>query len=50
VRRSADLIVVGTRGINTLAGRWLGSVASLVTQRAPCDVLVVHTTSGPELG
>jgi nucleotide-binding universal stress UspA family protein len=41
-----DLIVVGNRGINTLSGRLLGSVASDVTQRAPCDVLIVHTTTG----
>jgi nucleotide-binding universal stress UspA family protein len=44
--RSADLIVIGNRGINTLSGRLLGSVPSDVVQRAPCDVLIVHTTSG----
>jgi nucleotide-binding universal stress UspA family protein len=43
---SADLIVVGNRGINTLSGRLLGSVPSDVSQRAPCDVLIVHTTEG----
>jgi nucleotide-binding universal stress UspA family protein len=43
---SADLIVVGNRGINTLSGRQLGSVPSDVSQRAPCDVLIVHTTEG----
>jgi nucleotide-binding universal stress UspA family protein len=37
---------MGTRGINTLSGRLLGSVPSDVTQRAPCDVLIVHTTEG----
>jgi nucleotide-binding universal stress UspA family protein len=41
-----DLIVVGNRGINTLSGRLLGSVASDLAQRAPCDVLIVHTTTG----
>jgi nucleotide-binding universal stress UspA family protein len=44
--RFIDLIAVGNRGINTLSGRLLGSVASDLTQRAPCDVLIVHTTSG----
>lgn len=43
---SADLIVVGNRGINTLSGRLLGSVPSDVSQRSPCDVLIVHTTEG----
>jgi nucleotide-binding universal stress UspA family protein len=42
--QSADLIVVGNRGINTLSGRLLGSVPSDVSQRAHCDVLIVHTT------
>lgn len=42
--QSADLIVVGNRGINTLSGRLLGSVPSDVSQRADCDVLIVHTT------
>ncbi|HLX47735.1 MAG TPA: universal stress protein [Streptosporangiaceae bacterium] len=39
----ADLLVVGNRGLNTLAGRLLGSVPSDVSRRAPCDVLIVHT-------
>jgi nucleotide-binding universal stress UspA family protein len=43
---SLELLVVGNRGINTLSGRLLGSVASDLSQRAPCDVLIVHTTSG----
>jgi nucleotide-binding universal stress UspA family protein len=45
-QRSVGLIVVGNRGINTLSGRLLGSVASDVSQRAPCDVLIVHTSGG----
>lgn len=44
--RAADLIVVGNRGINTKLGRILGSVPSVVSQRAPCDVLIVHTVEG----
>ncbi|GDY28419.1 universal stress protein [Gandjariella thermophila] len=42
--RSADLLVVGSRGLNTLKGRILGSVPSEVARRADCDVLVVRTT------
>ena len=44
--RSADLIVVGNRGINTLSARLLGSVPSDVSHRARCDVLIVRTTEG----
>jgi|SRR5579875_2826754 len=39
----ANLLVVGNRGLNTLAGRLLGSVPADVSRRAPCDVLIVHT-------
>jgi len=45
-RHRADLLVIGNRGLNSLAGRLLGSVPSAVTHRASCDVLVVHTTGG----
>jgi len=41
--RAADLLVVGNRGLNTLAGRLLGSVPADVSRRSPCDVLIVHT-------
>jgi nucleotide-binding universal stress UspA family protein len=44
--RDADLVVVGNRGLNSLAGRILGSVPSSLTHRAPCDVLIVRTTDG----
>jgi nucleotide-binding universal stress UspA family protein len=43
-RRSADLLVVGNRGLNSLAGRLLGSVPANLTHKAHCDVLIVHTT------
>ena len=43
-QHKADLLVVGNRGLNTLAGRLLGSVPSVVTHRAQCDVLIVATT------
>lgn len=42
--RRADLLVVGNRGLNSLAGRLLGSVPNNVSHRARCDVLIVHTT------
>jgi nucleotide-binding universal stress UspA family protein len=41
-RGGADLIIIGTRGLN-FAQRWLlGSVSTKVVQHAPCDVLVVR--------
>jgi nucleotide-binding universal stress UspA family protein len=39
----ANVLVVGNRGLNTLAGRLLGSVPADVSRRAQCDVLIVHT-------
>jgi nucleotide-binding universal stress UspA family protein len=39
----ADLLVVGNRGLNSLAGRILGSVPLDVSRHAGCDVLIVHT-------
>ncbi len=42
--RQADLLVVGNRGLNTLAGRILGSVPSEVARKSGVDVLIVHTT------
>jgi len=39
----ADLLVVGNKGLNKIAGRLLGSVPADVSRRAPCDVLIVHT-------
>jgi len=42
---SADLIVVGSRGLGRTAHFILGSVAATVAHHAPCDVLVAHTTS-----
>lgn len=42
--RGADLLVVGNRGLNTLAGRIIGSVPLDVVRHTPIDVLVVHTT------
>lgn len=41
----ADLIIIGNRGLNSLAGRLLGSVPANVSHRAAIDVLIVHTTA-----
>ncbi len=43
-KRKVDLLVVGNRGLNSLAGRLLGSVPANISHRAACDVLIVHTT------
>lgn len=41
-KEGSEVIVMGTRGLNT-AQRWLmGSVSSRVVQHAPCDVMVVR--------
>jgi nucleotide-binding universal stress UspA family protein len=39
----ANLIVVGNRGLNSLAGRLLGSVPANISHRATCDVLIAYT-------
>lgn len=44
--RQADLVVVGNRGLNSIAGRLLGSVPANLSHRSPCDVLIVRTTDG----
>lgn len=41
----ADLLVMGNRGPNSLAGRILGSVPAAVSRKASCAVLMVHTVS-----
>lgn len=43
-RRRAGLLVIGNRGLNTLAGRILGSVPLDVARHTDSDVLIVHTT------
>ncbi len=40
----ADLLVVGSVGMNTLSGRVLGSVPQKLLRRAGVDVLIAHTT------
>ncbi|MBS1690951.1 MAG: universal stress protein [Actinobacteria bacterium] len=39
----ADLLVVGDVGLETVAGRLLGSVPANIARRAKVDVLIVHT-------
>ena len=41
---SADLLVVGNVGLNSVAGRLLGSVPAEVARKAKTDILIVHTT------
>jgi nucleotide-binding universal stress UspA family protein len=40
--KGADLVVVGSRGLNPFQRLLLGSVSSKVVHRAECDVLVVR--------
>ncbi len=39
---SADLILVGSRGLKGLKEMFLGSVSNYVTHHAPCSVLIVR--------
>jgi nucleotide-binding universal stress UspA family protein len=41
----ADLLVVGDVGLDTVAGRLLGSVPATVARRAKIDILIVHTAA-----
>ena len=40
---NADLLVVGDVGLDTVAGRLLGSVPADVARKAKIDILIVHT-------
>ncbi|NOQ99721.1 universal stress protein [Mycolicibacterium fortuitum] len=39
----ADLIVVGDIGLDSVAGRLLGSVPATIARRVKIDILIVHT-------
>ncbi|RKS06487.1 nucleotide-binding universal stress UspA family protein [Nocardiopsis sp. Huas11] len=41
-----DLIVVGTRGLGSVASMFVGSVSVRVASQAPCPVVVVPTSEG----
>lgn len=47
---SADLILVGSRGLQGLKEMFLGSVSNYVTHHAPCSVLIVRTNSDADSG
>jgi nucleotide-binding universal stress UspA family protein len=42
---NVDLIVVGDVGLDTVAGRLLGSVPATVARKAKIDILIVHTAA-----
>ena len=44
---SADLIMVGSRGLKGLKEMFMGSVSNYVTHHAPCSVLIVRTEINP---
>lgn len=40
-KEMAELIVIGSRGLGTIKGVFLGSVSQKVTYHAPCPVMIV---------
>lgn len=42
--RSADCIVVGSKGMTGAKRFLLGSAPNKISHHAPCDVIIVHTT------
>ncbi len=45
---SADLILIGSRGLKGLKEMFLGSVSNYVTHHAPCSVLIVRADTHSE--
>ncbi|MEL6912525.1 MAG: universal stress protein [Cyanobacteria bacterium J06643_13] len=41
---SADLIIIGSRGLTGVKEMFLGSVSNYVTHHAPCSVLILRST------
>ena len=48
--KSAQMLILGSRGHGGIAGMLLGSVSSSCAAHATCPVLVVHGVEGPEAG
>jgi nucleotide-binding universal stress UspA family protein len=48
--RTADLLVVGSRGRGAFRGLLLGSIALRCAMRAPCPVMVVHLQASRTAG
>ena len=46
---SADIILVGSRGLKGLKEMFLGSVSNYVTHHAPCSVLIIRQPIDTEL-
>lgn len=46
---SADLILVGSRGLKGIKEMFLGSVSNYVTHHAPCSVLIIRTPIDAEV-
>jgi nucleotide-binding universal stress UspA family protein len=44
--RTADLIVVGSRGLGTVGAAFLGSISTRVASRATCPTVVIHPDAG----
>ena len=42
VTRESDIIVMGSRGLGTLAGLVMGSTSQKVVNHAPCPVLIIR--------
>ena len=40
---SADVIMVGSRGLKSLSEMFLGSVSNYITHHAPCSVFIVRS-------
>jgi nucleotide-binding universal stress UspA family protein len=45
VDEAADLLVVGSKGMQSTARFLLGPIANKVSRRVPCDLLIVETSA-----
>ena len=44
IDENADLLVVGSKGMQSTARFLLGPIANKVSRRVPCDLLIVETS------